>query len=276
GDAQIFRTPAPPLPPLVGSVLDRVHARKTLRVGYLDDSLPYVFVNGAGDLVGLDVEMAQQLAGELRVGLELVPVNRRFFEEGLDPSECDLVMSGAAITAERASHVRFSTSYLDETVALIVLDHRRGEFTSWDDLRTGRSLRLAVPAIPYALEKIRAELPSAEVVAFDSAEQMFQRRDPPLDALVLTAERGSAYTLLHPEYSVVVPRPRPLKVPLAYVIAGRDAGLAPVIDTWIDLKRKDGTIDELFAHWILGRNAEPKHPRWSILDDVLHWGAARR
>src|SRR5262249_25944659 len=124
GDAQIFRTPAPPLPPLVGSVLDRVHARKTLRVGYLDDSLPYVFVNGAGDLVGLDVEMAQQLAGELRVGLELVPVNRRFFEEGLDPSECDLVMSGAAITAERASHVRFSTSYLDETVALIVLDHR--------------------------------------------------------------------------------------------------------------------------------------------------------
>ena len=32
-----------------------------------------------------------------------------------------------------------------------------------------------------------------------------------------TAERGSAYTLLHPEYSVAVPKPRPFKVPLAYV-----------------------------------------------------------
>jgi hypothetical protein len=36
-------------------------------------------------------------------------------------------------------------------------------------------------------------------------------------------------------------------VPLAYVIAGRDQVLASVVDTWIELKRKDGTIDDLFA-----------------------------
>jgi ABC-type amino acid transport substrate-binding protein len=100
---------------------------------------------------------------------------------------------------------------------------------------------------------------------------MFQPRTPPLDAIVLTAERGSAYTLLHPEYSVVVPKPRPFKIPLAYVIAGRDDALADVVNTWIDLKRKDGTIDDLFEHWILGRNAAPHQRRWSVLDDVLHW-----
>ena len=93
---------------------------------------------------------------------------------------------------------------------------------------------------------------------------MFVATDPPLDAFVLTAERGSAYTLLHPEYSVVVPKPQPLKVPLAYVIAGRDEALAAVVDTWIDLKRKDGTIDELFAHWIQGRDAVP--PRAPMVD----------
>ena len=54
-------------------------------------------------------------------------------------------------------------------------------------------------------------------------DEMFAPHDPPLDAFVATAERGSAYTLLHPEYSVAVPKPRPVKVPLAYVIAGRDA-----------------------------------------------------
>jgi hypothetical protein len=41
------------------------------------------------------------------------------------------------------------------------------------------------------------------------------------------------------------------------------------VNTWIDLKRKDGTIDELFAHWITGRNAVTRQRRWSILDDVL-------
>jgi ABC-type amino acid transport substrate-binding protein len=150
-----------------------------------------------------------------------------------------------------------------------VLDHRRAAFASWDDIRAAKGLRLAVPLEGYYLDKARTELPQADIVTFEHAGSMFEPRDPPLDAIAFTAERGSAYTLLHPEYSVVVPRPRQLKVPLAYVIAGHDAALATAINTWIDLKRKDGTIDELFAHWILGRDARPHQRRWSVLDDVL-------
>ena len=44
-----------------------------------------------------------------------------------------------------------------------------------------------------------------------------------------------------------------------------------MVNTWIELKRKDGTVDELFSHWILGQDSAPKHPRWSVLHDVLHW-----
>jgi Na+/H+-dicarboxylate symporter/ABC-type amino acid transport substrate-binding protein len=271
GDAQVFREPAPPLPAFTGTVLDRVRARGVLRVAYLDDSLPYVFTNAAGELVGFDVEMAQQLAHDLRVRLELVPANRNLFEDGVDPSSCDLVMSGAVVTANRAIHVRFSSSYLDETLALVVADHRRAEFALWDNVRS-RRLRVGFPGAAQYADWLRARLPLAEIVTFDTPEQMFQARTPPLDALVLPAERGSAYTLLHPQYSVVVPKPTQYKVPLAYVIAGRDDALADVVNTWIDLKRKDGTIDELFGHWILGRNAAPHQRRWSILDDVLHWG----
>ena len=72
--------------------------------------------------------------------------------------------------------------------------------------------------------------------------------------------------------SVAVPKPNGCKVPLAYIIAGRDEPLVGGVNTWIDLKRKDGTIDELFAHWILGRDALAHVRRWSILDDVLGWG----
>ena len=38
---------APPLPALNGSVLDRVGTRKTLRVAYVPDSLPYVLLQHA-------------------------------------------------------------------------------------------------------------------------------------------------------------------------------------------------------------------------------------
>jgi hypothetical protein len=37
------------------------------------------------------------------------------------------------------------------------------------------------------------------------------------------------------------------------------------------LKRKDGTLDVLYRYWILGQNAAPQRPRWSVIRNVLHW-----
>jgi Na+/H+-dicarboxylate symporter len=278
-EARVFRSDGevPPLPAGATSVLDRVRERKVLRVGYLDDSLPYAFFNQRGELVGFDIEMALQLAHDLEIAAELVPVGRTVLHDGLDPSVCDVLMSGVVITVDRAVRLQFSSSYLDETVAFVVPDHRAAEFTEWSSIRAMGPLRLAVPhGAPYYMRKIRDELQHAEIVPFDRMDEMFVPHAPPIDAFVATAERGSAYTLLHPAYSVAVPKPRPFKVPLGYVIAGRDAAMTAMIDTWIEQKRKDGTIDELFAHWILGHDSVSRQPRWSILDNVLRWSESRR
>jgi hypothetical protein len=37
------------------------------------------------------------------------------------------------------------------------------------------------------------------------------------------------------------------------------------------LKKRDRTIDTLYDYWILGKNAVPKQPRWSVIRNVLHW-----
>ena len=50
-----------------------------------------------------------------------------------------------------------------------------------------------------------------------------------------------------------------------------DDDFARVVDTWIQLKQKDGTIAALYDYWILGRSAGGAAPRWSVLRDVLHW-----
>jgi ABC-type amino acid transport substrate-binding protein len=63
-----------------------------------------------------------------------------------------------------------------------------------------------------------------------------------------------------------------VKIPLAYPIAGHDEAFAAFVNTWIELKRKDGTFDALFNYWVLGQNAVPASPRWSILRNVLNVG----
>jgi Na+/H+-dicarboxylate symporter/ABC-type amino acid transport substrate-binding protein len=259
------------MPAVRTSILDRVREGGVVHVGYFEDSLPYAFVNDRGELVGFDIEMALQLARDLGVRAEFVAVDRSVLENGFDAAVCDVIMSGVAVTADRPLHVQLTASYLDETIAFIVPDNRAAVFSEWSNVRAMERLRLGVPRAPYFIQKVRDELANVEVVPIDRLDDMFKPHDPPIDAMVATAERGSAYTLLHPEYSVAVPKPRPFKVPLAYVIGGRDAAMTTMLNNWIELKRKDGTIEQLFGHWILGQDSAPKTRRWSIGHDVLRW-----
>jgi len=272
----VQRTPQPPPedPPLA-SQLARVTARGRLRVGYVVDALPYAFVNARGDLVGFDIELAHRLAQDLGLSLELVPVEFTAIAQHLAAADCDLVMSGIALTPRRAAAMAFSRPYLDEHLGFVTFDSRRKDFATREAVRAqGSRLRLAVLGLPYYVEKTHLYAPEAEIVPFPTRGELveaFLRGDQRLDAMVISAERGSAWSLLHPELSVAVPQPLVLTVPLAWPVARRDADLLNLLDAWIELKRRDGTLDELYEYWILGRNAAPRGPRWSVLRDVLGW-----
>ena len=70
---------------------------------------------------------------------------------------------------------------------------------------------------------------------------------------------------------MVVPEPGRVKVPLAYAVSLGNGAMVRFLNTWIQLKRKDGSIDALLQHWILGRDA--RKTKRSVLHDVLGWGA---
>ena len=94
-------------------------------------------------------------------------------------------------------------------MAFIVPDAQRSEFASWEQLRNTPGLRLAIPDIPYYIQKMHERLPRADVQIVEDLKPFFAARGGSgIDALVFAAERGSAWTLMYPEYSVVDPRGR--------------------------------------------------------------------
>jgi ABC-type amino acid transport substrate-binding protein len=123
---------------------------------------------------------------------------------------------------------------------------------------------------PYYVAKLREYLPQAELVLLKSPREFFTRTTVDVDALAYPAEGGSAWTLIYPAYSVVVPRPDVLAVPLGYGIARGDREFADFVNTWIDLKSKDQTIKALYDYWILGQTGVQGSPRWSVIRNVLH------
>ena len=270
--ATVYRSaPSAPAVPEALPILERIRQRHVLRVGYTSDALPYAFFNSRDDLVGFDIELAHRLASELGVRLEFVPIDRGNMMEQLGAGYCDIVMSGVAVTTLRAATLLFSNSYLDETFALVVPDYAREQFSRWNAIEARPATTIAVPNVPYYIDKLRERLPRARLKVIADLGAAFAQPDTTVDAIAVPAERGSAWTLLYPQFTVVVPEPGIVKVPLAYPIARHDDAFASFINTWIDLKRKDGTLETLYNYWVLGREATPRQPRWSIIRDVLHW-----
>ena len=101
--ATVHRTPPPePVVAPSQSSLERIRTQGILRVGYLPDNMPFAYFNASGELVGFDIEMAHTLARDLGVQLEFVPIERSRMVEQVNAGYCDLIMSGVAVTPDRA------------------------------------------------------------------------------------------------------------------------------------------------------------------------------
>jgi hypothetical protein len=164
-----------------------------------------------------------------------------------------------------------SKPYMEATLALVVRDHRRTEFDTRKELQDVETLRIAAVDIPYYVNLIQRYLPQAEVTVIDTPRAFFKADEHAFDALVFSAEAGSAWTLVYPQFSVVVPDGRGIKAPVAFGLPTTTPRLERYVNTWVNLKRDEGMIDVLFDHWILGMGAEHKVPRWSVIRDVLGW-----
>jgi ABC-type amino acid transport substrate-binding protein len=205
------------------------------------------------------------------VSLEFLAIGRPEIAARLDEGSCDLVVSGTVITPELASRVQQSTPVMDLTLALVVPDERREEFATWDDIRRHSRLRLGLGPSEYYRRQMAVLLPDAEVVPLDSPRDFFTGDPTAVDALVTATEVGSAWTLVYPRYSVAVPLPDRITVPVGYAMPYGEPRLTEFIDAVIRLKIADGTTARLFAYWYEGRSPSGQRRRWSIVRDVLGW-----
>jgi Na+/H+-dicarboxylate symporter/ABC-type amino acid transport substrate-binding protein len=262
---------APPAGEGQAVTLAAIQARGTLRVGFVQPRVPFVFRNARQDLVGFDVELVQLITRDLGVQPEFVEWNAGELLNAVATGRSDIAIGGNALTPTRATQVTFSVPYLDETAAFVVRDHLRNRFQTWASIQEAGDLAIGVPPVPYYERLLRARLPGLPM-------RTFSLEDDPLadsagfDAVAMPAERGSVLTLLNPKWTVVVPTPGPIKIPLAFPLAGTDPQWSSFVNTWIDMKRRDGTLDALYDHWILGKDAEKRTPRWSVVRNALHWG----
>lgn len=250
--------------------LEIILERKSLRVGIHSESLPFVYENVDGDLVGFDMELLRDLAMDLNVTLEVVRIDWSRRGELLADGRVDLLSGGIAVTPDNVRFGTFPDTYIDQTAALIVPDYRRREFAKLAAIRAMRELTIGIPS-EYYRQRIEHGLPNARTVVVDGIEPFLEGKLPDVDALAYTAEAGSPWTFLYPQYAVVLPEGMRIKVPTGFLIPVGSDRFYDFMNTWLELKVKNGQVADAYDRWILGKGFQDQEPRWSVIKDVLHW-----
>ncbi|MDN3637254.1 cation:dicarboxylase symporter family transporter [Simiduia curdlanivorans] len=251
-----------------GNTLARIQARKLLRVGYFRDWLPYAFHNQQGDLVGLDVEIWHQLARDLGVAVEFVRVYRKDAKRLLDARYLDMT-AGVAMTPSAIANFTLAAPHYQESLALLVRKSRRTELREWQEIGSSNRLRLGVPNTYYLAGSLHQALPNWRVAEISSPREFLRGDKVDLDAVIFGAAGASAWTLLYPEFAVVVPQPALPAVPMAMPLSSNDLEFVLYMSQWFQVRRADGTLTKLTDYWIRGKRKDTDSHRWNLWDDVI-------
>ncbi|MBB3167263.1 cation:dicarboxylate symporter family transporter [Simiduia aestuariiviva] len=249
-----------------GNTLERIAARGKLRVGYYRDWLPYAFHNKQGQLVGLDIELWHQLGRDLGVRVEFVRVYRREVKQLLDSRYLDMA-AGVAMTPAAIASYTLAAPHFNENLALLVRKDKRAQLREWQEIGSSERWHLGVPNAYYLTSSLRTALPNWQVQEVASPRSFVRGDKPELDAIIFGAAGASAWTLLYPEYGVVVPQPALPPVPMAMPVATNDLDFVLFMRQWLEIRRTDGTINKLTNYWIRGQRPEGSKHRWNFWDD---------
>jgi ABC-type amino acid transport substrate-binding protein len=256
------------------SVLDQITQRGVLRAGYVNGRLPFTFRNEQGQLVGFDVEILNLLASEMGVTLEFVPLTWETLFEQVNGGEVDIVGT-VPLTTQILVNLGLSDPYLEGVLSIVVRDHRRRDFSQRDRLLAQRKLTIAYPGtIEYIRTPVESTVPEIKITwkEINDLEEFFGQEGESIDALIVQAEIGTAWTLLHPEYTVVVFESSKLNIPAGFAVPKGEQEFAALLGRWLAAKKSTGDIQLAYNYWILGEGAEKRQPRWSIKKDILGWG----
>jgi Na+/H+-dicarboxylate symporter/ABC-type amino acid transport substrate-binding protein len=277
-------TPEPGAEPSGPRSLSEITDSGVLRVCYVHGNYPLSFFNTQRELVGFDIEMAHRFAARLSapptpwaaprakasVGLEFVPVTQ---PDDLVTGYCDALFNSMALALGRPDRAAHTIPFETITLAFIVPDHRREEFSTWKAIRAKGELTIALSFFQALEGEVSNLVPQAKAVRLLSLEEQigfFETFGEGADAFLDAAEEGAAWTILYPRFTVVVPRPV-VQLPVVYAIAPDNPSLLRAMNEWLLIEKATGGVDEIYDYWIQGRTAQVQPPRWSVIRDVLGW-----
>lgn len=225
-----------------GDLLEQIQSKGEIVVAMEGTWAPWTYHDEDDNLVGYDVEVAQQIAEKLGVKATFVEGEWDGLLAGIDSGRYDIMVNGVDITEERAEKYSFSDPYAYNRTAVIV-NAANDEIQSMEDL-DGKSTANTISST-YAEV---AEKYGATVTGVDDLEQTFElllsgRIDATLNAEVTYYD----YMKAHPDAEIKIAclDPESTKVGIPMKKGDETKTLLEAVNKALGELAEDGTLTEL-------------------------------
>lgn len=228
--------------------LEDIAARGVLRVGSTGDYKPFSYRAG-GEFIGLDVELAGELAQAMGVRLEIVPTSWPSLMSDFGAGRFDIALSGVSITPERRKQAAFSLPYLRDGKTPITRCENQTRFQTLEQINQPQ-VRVIVNPGGTNERFARAHAPLAQLSVYPDNVTIFgQIVAGKADLMMTDAIETRLQQRLHPELCAVHPD-TPFDASEKAILLPRDPALKALVDQWLQQRISTGGLQNSFNHWL--------------------------
>ena len=226
--------------------LDLVLESNELIIGLDTEFPPMGFVNESGEIVGFDIDLAQEVCDRLGVELVKQPLDWDYKEEYLYTGAIDCIWNGFSVTPERAAEMNLSDPYLKNTLIFVVTE--QSTIKNMSDLK-GKTV--GVQSGSSAKEALEESYLASDInIRFfdDNLEMTNELKNNGIDAAFFDSIMAYYFLLSDNEQYYVLPDSLG-EEEIAVAFRNDDYSLRNKVQDILYEMKSDGTLAEISKKW---------------------------
>ncbi|MEI2741565.1 MAG: transporter substrate-binding domain-containing protein [Candidatus Competibacter sp.] len=234
-------------------VLETIKKRGSIKIG-MSTFVPWAMRDKNGELIGYEIDVAKQLAEDMKVKAEFVPTAWDGIIPALLAGKFDLIIGGMSITPERNLTVNFTLPYANSGIHLVAHKELAAGFKSLSDFNKPEVV-LAVRRGATPATAAKRLMPDATLRQFDEDALALQEvLNGKAHAFVTSTPTPAFEALKHPD-KLFLPIAEPfVQGAEGFALRKGDPDALNFFNNWILLRQQDGWLKERHDYWFKRRD----------------------
>lgn len=192
-------------------------------------------------LIGIDSDLAQEFANDLKVNLEFVESSFPKFISDVTENRCDIAMFAIGNTPDRRIKVRFTTPHLSSDIYAVTTKNNK-KIEKWDDIDK-KGVVVAVAKGTYHEPIMKDKLKYAELLVVDNMHAREQEvQSGRADVFMSDYPFGKRMLAQTDWAKLIVPNNEYHLTPYSWVVAYGDDEFYNRVEKFISEIKKDGRL----------------------------------